>query len=314
MRERSLSSRGLALALSLAVLAGCGRVGDPLPPFVRIPEPAVDFAVSQDAYNLLFQWTSPARNVDFSASTDLAFAEVLADGDIVGRVEAMAGLAQALEIDARGIAGVDRVYVVRFVTEEDRLSQASNAVPFTVVEVPEGGVLPAALVDQGMVRLTWTAPSGRPELATAYRVYRTDDLLATRIPGTRFDDTTFEAGLEYRYRVVPLREVDARTVEGAPYETLVVEAVDRTPPGPPLNPDAVTFAGGAFLRWEAGPESDLALYRIYRLEDGGSDDAVGESATTGFNAVGAESGAVYAITAVDGDGNESGRSTPVTVR
>jgi hypothetical protein len=167
-----------AFVLALALIAGCGRVGDPLPPFVRIPEAISDFSVSQNAYSLSFEWTSPLRNVDASASTDLAFAEVLADGDVLERVESVPGQVRVLETDARGLAGISRTYAVRFVTAEDRISGPSNAVEFTVVEVPEGASSPRAVVDRGVIGLSWNFPRVRPELATAYRVYRSGELLA----------------------------------------------------------------------------------------------------------------------------------------
>src|SRR5207247_10469885 len=53
------------------LVAGCGKVGDPLPPFVRIPAAVRDLAVHQSGYSLVLTWTNPARNIDGSAATDL---------------------------------------------------------------------------------------------------------------------------------------------------------------------------------------------------------------------------------------------------
>lgn len=301
------------LSVALTILAGCGRVGDPLPPFVRIPQAASDLSVSQSAYDVRFQWTSPALNVDQSASTDLAFAEILADDVLLERIEAVAGETQGFQIDARDLSRVSRVYQMRFVTEEGRVSDLSNGVEFTVVDVPEGSGSPQAAVDQAAVRLEWDPPFRNPSLASHYRVYRSGELIAAEIRGESFEDTSFDEGAEYTYQIVPVREIDGRLIEGVRYDPLTVVAVDRTPPGPPSDPTALNFPGGAFLRWAPNPETDLASYRVHRQGEDGQVTSVGESRTTGYEVEGAVAGEVYAISAVDRSGNESDRSASVTI-
>src|SRR5262245_9503880 len=69
----------IATLCLVLVLTGCGRVGAPLPPFIRIPERITDLAVHQEGNNIILTWTNPARYVDGSEATDLAQIEIHAD-------------------------------------------------------------------------------------------------------------------------------------------------------------------------------------------------------------------------------------------
>src|SRR5439155_12608780 len=71
---------GLALRVLLLAVAACGKVGDPKPPFIRIPEAVKDLTVTQTGYNLILTWTNPPRYVDGSAATNLARVRIQSDG------------------------------------------------------------------------------------------------------------------------------------------------------------------------------------------------------------------------------------------
>src|SRR5690242_15628789 len=95
--------RGVPLVF-LILLTSCGRVGDPLPPFIRIPEPVMDLAVVQSGYDLMLTWTNPARYIDGSPATDLKQGHVFSDGaEAVMFKDIQPGKLQSVSIPARAL-------------------------------------------------------------------------------------------------------------------------------------------------------------------------------------------------------------------
>ena len=66
----------LALLVDTCFLAGCGNVGDPLPPLIQIPAPVSDLAAYQFGKWIKLSWTLPKLNTDGSAATTSAGVEV----------------------------------------------------------------------------------------------------------------------------------------------------------------------------------------------------------------------------------------------
>ena len=97
----------LATSLLCLLLVGCGKVGAPLPPFIRIPESVNDLAVRQSGNDLILSWTNPARYVDGSAATDLARIQIRSNDSIVATVDVTApAQAQTLVIPLGPSPGV----------------------------------------------------------------------------------------------------------------------------------------------------------------------------------------------------------------
>lgn len=66
----------LSLLVITCFLAGCGNVGDPLPPLIQIPVPVSDLAAYQFGKLIKLSWTLPKLNTDGSAATTLVRVEV----------------------------------------------------------------------------------------------------------------------------------------------------------------------------------------------------------------------------------------------
>ena len=66
----------LPLLINTCFLAGCGNVGDPLPPLIQIPVPVSDLAAYQFGKLIKLSWTLPKLNTDGSAATTLVRVEV----------------------------------------------------------------------------------------------------------------------------------------------------------------------------------------------------------------------------------------------
>ena len=305
--------RLLTIGIVLATL-GCGKVGDPLPPFVRIPEAVQDLFLEQRGYDLHFGWTNPTRNVDQSRSDDLAEAVLSTGGEVVASVSATEpALRQHLTLDGRAMVGSSPEFTLRFETSGGRVSAPSNLVSIAVVDVAGPSVALDALVDQGTVILGWERPPDRSELAEAYRIYRSGDLLTdSPTEGTRFEDTMFQVGETYAYTVVAVRRAGEAWVEGFPSEPLLVTAADRTAPGAPGGLVLTPAATGLFLNWQSNPESDVVRYRVFRRSTpSGEFEAVGEpQITTAFFDAEFRPGYQYVVSAIDEADNESPRSEP----
>ncbi len=307
--------RLLTLGIVLVTL-GCGKVGDPLPPFVRMPEAALDFGVEQRAYELHFVWTNPVRNVDESASTDVVRI-LLSDGEaVVARIPRTSSTGPQTHImPARDLVGSSMEFAVRFETSDAKVSAPSNVVGITVVEVPGPAVNLGAVLDQGRISLAWLPPTDLDTPVDAYRVYRSGQSVTDKpIVSTALDDTRFEVGASYEYTVVSLRRTSSGWVEGIAAEPLELTALDRTPPAPPRGSSLTPAGDGVFVTWDTSPETDVVRYRIFRRESPAGEFRALESeprTTTAFFDPEFLPGYHYAVSAIDEAGNESLRSEVV---
>ena len=296
-------------SLTLLAVAACGKVGDPLPPFLRVPESAVDFTVEQVAYELRFRWTNPSRNLDQSLSTDLARAFIQAGDEVIADLEVGGpGMQEVFGLPSRNLVGVDREYSVFFSTDRGRFSEPSPPVRISVVPVPGAGSSAEAAVDQNRVRLDWAPPVENEDLVDGYRVYRSGELLTPELLSDMFfDDLTFVEGETYAYVVVGVRTIEGRLIQGEPYHALDVAAADGTPPAAPGNVRIVPYNTGAFIRWQQNTETDVARYRVYRRSGDDSrfvpiDD--GAQIITFYDDGEYRPGFAYSVSAVDESGNE----------
>ena len=66
--------------LILLISSGCGKVGDPRPPKIRVPAAILDLKASQDQTNVILTWTNPQRYIDGSNATDLVNVRILQNG------------------------------------------------------------------------------------------------------------------------------------------------------------------------------------------------------------------------------------------
>ena len=136
-------------------------------------------------------------------------------------------------------------------------------------------------------------------------------------------DILFGNAYEYRAQRVLRATIDGRNLElqGALSAPIRVEAVDVFPPSVPTGLAAVATAADAAsnspafidLSWQPSSDSDLAGYAVYRREEqapwqriSGSEPVIGPAFHDAH--VLPNHTYVYAVTAIDKDGHESGRS------
>ena len=206
--------------------------------------------------------------------------------------------------------------------------------------------LAAAVTDTFKITLTWVAPGddGADGQADHYDLrYRLGGLDAsTWASATTVEDvpSPAPAGAPQTFAIVGLPPdttiafalvtVDDANNASPMSNVAITRIVSPPPPPPPPPPDTqppgavedfgrgTDVPGVVALNWTAAPEPDVAFYRIYRGRSGAIAltlyrDEVEECAWEDRQVIpGREY--VYAVTAVDGAGNEGPRSTLVHVR
>ena len=299
----------------LVTCVACGKVGDPLPPFIRIPQPVNDLAVRQIGHDLVLTWTNPGKNIDDSAATDLARIRIRRGDSILATVN-INGPAQpqSYTIPIGSLSAGQQTFTVQAETMRGKLSDVSKLTSITPVEVPGKVTDIRAVTDQRRIMLTWNRPAEHPELAEMYVVSRSDGFDAPEmVSETRYEDSRYQTGKNYEYEVTAVRQNSGVMIPGIGPETIMVIAEDRVAPKIPSELDISPAGTGAFLTWDANIETDLAGYRVFRSErpEAGFKQITDRLITT--NALfdpGYQPGLYYAVSAVDELGNESARSTP----
>ena len=320
-----------AFLLSLClVLSGCGYVGDPLPPALKIPLPVTDLAVKQVGQNLLVSFTVPAKTMEgldleklggvdlkvgaspaapFNADSWSNSAKV-ADLSVKepGKIEAT--------IPVKDWANQEVVLGVRVANQKMRVSPWSNFVTLKVVPALDAPPNLRAVASAQGVSLDWTDTAKRP--GVEWRVYRlgAGEKVSTEM-GTvstpRFTDTGVIYETEYKYTVIALQAQATSDIS----EPVTISPVDTFAPATPLGLSVLAGPSAIQLSWERNQESDLALYRVFRALAQGDFVKVFESPTAAsYRDPNIALGQTYryAVSAVDKKGNESPKSEPVEIR
>ncbi len=311
-------------------LAGCGYVGDPLPPALKIPLAVTDLAVKQVGSSLLVSFTIPAKTME-GLDLDKIGAVELKVGASVGtpfNADAWSGAAKVADVSATvpgkveakipvaDWANQDVVLGVRVANPKMRASGWSNFITLKVVPV----LLPPpdfrAVSSAKGVDLDWTDVAKRP--GVEWRLYRqgpgepqATEMGTVTVP--RFTDTGAIYDTQYKYTLI--------AVEGSAIsetsEPVTISPVDTFPPATPTGLSVLTGPSANQLSWERNQETDLALYRVFRAVGQGAFVKVFESPTAAsYRDAAIASGQLYryTVSAVDKKGNESPKSEPVEIR
>jgi hypothetical protein len=296
--------RKLAVLFALCILAGCGKTGDPQPPFIRIPQSVTDLAARQMAYDAVLSWTNPAHYVDGSNATDLATVHVFRNGVRVKSLSAETpGKPQSYSLTIQDAVGVPQTFTVQVETSRGKLADMSNPARMLPMDVPGPVRELNAVVDQHRIAVQWQAPD--KVAALSYALHREDEAGSHVLKETHYEDTNFEPGKKYTYSVVGARDPDA-VVTGISAPSLSVEAVDRKAPAVPIGLQVDVAADVAILTWERNDESDLAGYVVYRSNSAdGLFTQLGRVVINSYQDKAYQPGSFYRISAVDDSGNVS---------
>jgi hypothetical protein len=148
-----------------------------------------------------------------------------------------------------------------------------------------------------------------PGASTASGVTR---LTKEPVEAARFEDSRIEWGAERCYAVRVVRSVSALTIESEASPTVCRTLKDTFAPKPPAGVQHIPSTGAVNLTWNQNAEKDLAGYLVLRGTDPSgplqpvTPAPIPNSSYTDSVPSGARF--VYAIQAVDRDGNVSGES------
>jgi len=162
-------------------------------------------------------------------------------------------------------------------------------------------------LSSSQITVSWTASTDNVSV-DHYEVYR-GGVLVTTVPTTSLTDIGLQPGTSYQYTVIAVDGVGNKSAASPPVAVTTLQ--DPTPPSTPTGVMGVASAGQVNLTWN--PSTDdvgVTSYRI--LRDG---NQVGQVSTPGFVDKGLtpSTAYVYTVVALDGSGNVSSPSVPITV-
>jgi len=328
--------RLLPLALAECLLAGCGYVASPLPPFANIPARIGDLAAVQRGATVIVQFTVPRLTTDgVEIKPPIALDLRIGPGPVPWNESQWSAQAKAIPetltspSGAPLAAGAQAHYVVpagewigktvvvgaRSIGGNGKLSGLSNIANVTVIAPPERPTNTAGEVTPAGLRLTWQARGDHFRVLRAAGDSTHYDVVAT-VTQPEWTDPDIQFGTSYRYLVqtfVP--QSDNREAQSDLSEPFT-KTPEPIPPAAPKGLRAVPAPNSIELSWEGNTEPDVTGYRIYRGEPGGTLERIGDTgaipAYSDHTAQHAHNYR-YAVTAVSRSGKESAQSAYVDV-
>ncbi len=195
------------VVVSLLLCTACAKVGEPLPPEIRIPRPAVDLLARQLADRVVLTVSLPGQNTDGSPVTTLREVEVFRAiesreqmPDPISEDEFLKQAVRILAIpfsqfadylendsfvisdmlfppDPSGIYTNAFRYAVRFINNKNQTAGLSNQVLITPVAIPLPPLQISADITENSIHCSWIPPTenidgSRPARIAGYNLYR----------------------------------------------------------------------------------------------------------------------------------------------
>jgi hypothetical protein len=316
------------IAAAAVLMAGCGYVGNPLPPLANVPAAAQGLTAMQRGARILVQFPVAQRTTE-NMPIKSPVTEDLRIGAFSGaNFNADAWAAQAQRItgghSANGVSlyetpvapwiGKEAIVGVRVAGANGKQSAWSNFAILRVVAEPERPQNLNAVASPRGVVLTWSARGDH------FRVYRRGPgeagfTVQATVEKPEWADANADFGKRYTYMVQTV--VNLATGKEAlsdPSEDAGITPEEVFPPAVPTGLQAAAAPASIELAWNANGESFLGGYRVYRSAAGGPFEKLAEvGVVPSYSDRQVEPGKTYryAVTALSKTGYESARSAPV---
>jgi hypothetical protein len=310
-----------------ALLAGCGSIGEPLYPALKIPARITDLAVVERGADFDFDFTiaplttegiplkdigavdlrvgpSPANGFNLNEWLATSTSVVVPTPDKPGPVHA--------ELPVAKFIGQEVLVAVRVTNPKGRDAGWSE---FKTLQVEQPISTPTdfhvAATAKG-VELTWRAPG-----IAEFRIFRKADLqlkpiLLATATESPYVDISAEYGKTYQYSVQGVRGKAESQLAGLENIT----PIDKFPPEVPSGLTASVGLGAVELAWTRNTEPDFKEYRVFRSEDGAPFVEIArglEAPTYSDRSIQSGKHYRYQISASDQIGNLSAPSVPVEI-
>jgi len=322
--------RTMAVVLCAAVcvlLAGCGSIGEPLYPALRIPSRVTDLAVVEHGANLDFDFTIAPLTTEGMPLEDIGGVELRVGPSSTNAFNVDEWLKNStrvnvhtpekpgpvhVEFPAANFIDHDVVVAVRVTNPKGHDAGWSD---FKTIHVEQPVAMPAdfhvAATAKG-VQLTWRADgSGEFRIFRKAAEQQRPTVLATATE-SNYVDISAEYGKTYQYSVQSLRGKLESDVAGP--ETIT--PIDTFAPDVPAGLTVSVGLGAVELAWTRSTESDLKEYRVFRSEAGGPFVEIArglEAPTYSDHSIQSGKHYRYQVSAVDQIGNASEASSPVEI-
>ncbi len=313
-------------ASAVVLLMGCGYIGEPLYPALRIPSKVTDLTVLEHGDNLEIDFNIPALTTEGVPLKEIGGVEVrVGPGMLKFNAEEWVKTATRAEVPTPknpgpvralvpvgNFAGQEVIVAVRVTNPKGRDAGWSDYKIFDVqTPLASPADFSAAASAQG-VQLTWRA-SGPSQ----FRIFRKTEqqqkpvLLATATE-PNYVDVSAEYGKAYQYSVQAVRDQLESDVVGP----VSITPVDIFPPAVPAGFSVSSGLGTIELAWSRNTEPDFKEYRVLRSDDGGPFVEIARGLETPvFSDRNIQSGKRYRyqVLALDRDGHPSAPSDPVEI-
>jgi fibronectin type 3 domain-containing protein len=320
--------RLLPFALAAAALmAGCGYVGNPLPPLANVPAAVQGLTAVERGARILIQFPVAQRTTE-GMLIKPPIAEDVRIGVFSGadfNADAWAAQAQRVTGGAvtNGVAlyqtsiapwvGKEAIVAVRVTGGNRKQSAWSNFAIVEVVPEPEQPRNLSAMATPRGVSLTWSARGDR------FRVFRrgpgeTGFTAQAVVEKAEWTDPNTDFGKRYAYMAQTLVKLaNDKEALSDPSEETGITPEETFPPAVPTGLQAAVAPSSIELAWSANAESFLGGYRVYRATAGGAFEKLAEvGVIPSYSDHAVEAGKTYRyeVSAVSKTGHESPRSEP----
>ncbi len=285
--------------------AGCGKIGDPLPPIPRAPLIVNELRVEQQGTSLQLSFPFPRTPRAARLQQVDVYRMIEAAGDPMGvtpeTFAARASLVASIPADKLDLQNS----AIRYAEPLDLKTSAKNVRYRFAVRLVNTNGAAADLSNYAVIRplfdlatapgpirttqrekeieLAWAPPvtneSGvGPANVAAYHLYRRTGaggfvrLNAEPLREPRYIDREFQFGTTYEYAVTALSLLPnetnlANAIESNRSELLAYAPRDAFPPAAPTSVTIASINSTVSLFWPLNTEPDVAGYNIYRAED-----------------------------------------------